>query len=217
MQKPAIKGKIKYIRFCWAKFIYRIFNITRGNTMLVYFASKGLSSSDKEIKIDSHLFIDDGIFPNNAVLKLVIYTQAFAANPNVSPELIEEIFSGNNWKNSWRNGLYTMHHYHSSAHEVLGIYSGWVEVQFGGPKGTIIRARAGDVIVIPAGVSHKNVEQSSDFQVIGAYPKGQMWDMNYGKEGERPQTERTIQNVPLPEKDPVFGDLGLLFQIWTPL
>lgn len=182
--------------------------------MFIPFAVEPLQPSGQDIEVESHLFEDDGTYPNNNKLRLIVYLQAFCTIPDFSPEAIENVFCHNNWVNSWRNGLYTFHHYHSTAHEVLGIYSGWVKAQFGGSTGKVIYAKKGDVIVVPAGVSHRNIEQSSDFRVIGAYPKGQMWDMNYGNKGERPLADRKICEVPLPDKDPVFGKNGPLPQLW---
>ncbi|WP_250123845.1 cupin domain-containing protein [Chroococcidiopsis sp. CCMEE 29] len=65
------------------------------------------------------------------------------------------------------------HHYHSTAHEVLGISRGKAAVRLGGDaRGQTFEVRAGDVIIIPAGVAHKNLDSSSDFLVVGAYPLG---------------------------------------------
>jgi uncharacterized protein YjlB len=89
-----------------------------------------------------------------------------------------------------------------------------VKAQFGGPDGQIATAEAGDVIIIPVGVSHKNLDQSPDFRCVGAYPKGQTADMKYGKPGERPQTDRNIKSVPLPRTDPVYGIDWRLIEIW---
>lgn len=160
------------------------------------------------------IFSDDGVFPNNNKLELIIYNQPFRASPQTNPLTIEETFAVNGWGRSWRNGLYDVHHYHSSAHEVLGLYSGWVEAQLGGPTGKTVRLQAGDVVIIPAGVSHKNMGQSYDFKVIGAYPEGQIPDMNFGHEGERPGTDELIKKVPFPLKDPVSGKDGPLLQLW---
>jgi uncharacterized protein YjlB len=128
--------------------------------------------------------------------------------------MIEQCFLQNGWPPAWRNGLYDIHHYHSTAHEALGVYEGWVEACFGGPGGVEQTATAGDVIIIPAGVSHKNMRQSGHFRVVGAYPKNQTWNMKYGRKGERPQVDREIQQVALPEKDPVYGIIGPLMKIW---
>jgi uncharacterized protein YjlB len=40
-----------------------------------------------------------------------------------------------------------------------------------------LEVRAGDVLLIPAGVSHRALRRSADFCMIGAYPAGaQQWD-----------------------------------------
>jgi uncharacterized protein YjlB len=39
----------------------------------------------------------------------------------------------------------------------------------------------GDVLLIPAGVAHKNVGASIDFKCVGAYPGGKEFDINLGK------------------------------------
>lgn len=165
-------------------------------------------------KIQTLLFLDDGIFPNNGVLPLILIQQAFDPATKNLVQVIEKTFHGNAWERSWRNGIFTFHHYHSTAHEVLGIYAGRVEALFGGPDGQVANAKAGDVIIIPAGVSHKNLDQSPDFRCVGAYPAGQSPDMQYGKPGERPKTDQNIGNVPLPKTDPVYGKNGLLLEIW---
>ena len=166
-----------------------------------------------EIPLLSMTFIDDGVFPNSE-LPVLVFQQVFSDGEVVAPSEIEKTFHKNRWTGSWRNGLFSFHHYHSSAHEVLGIYSGWVKAELGGPSGKILAAKAGDVIVIPAGVVHKNIDQSIDFKVIGAYPKGQIPDMKNGRPGERPVSDQNISLVKLPEYDPVQGLNGPLPGIW---
>jgi uncharacterized protein YjlB len=163
----------------------------------------------------AHLIKEKDPFPNNAQLPLLVYTGAFSFQEKLDPAAIEKVFLQNSWLGSWRNGLYPFHHYHSTAHEVLGVYSGSVRVQFGGEDGLLIVAGPGDVLVLPAGLAHKNIWSSHDFRVVGAYPKGTSWDMNYGKEGERPGADKNIAAVPLPEKDPVYGAEGKLFRHWN--
>ena len=79
----------------------------------------------------------------------------------------------------------------------------------------MVVAGAGDVLVIPAGVSHKNVDQSADLLVIGAYPFGQQPDMRYGEKGDRPAADETIRRVVLPERAPVFGTNGPVMELWA--
>jgi uncharacterized protein YjlB len=158
---------------------------------------------------------DNGTFPNNDQLPLLVFQGVFKFTSILDPAYIEKIFSQNRWQGDWRNGLYPFHHYHSTAHEVLGIYSGSVRVQFGGDDGVKLEARAGDVLIVPAGLAHRNLRSSHDFRVVGAYPAGTAWDMNYGKIGERPGTDKNIAQVPLPPADPVFGTGGFLAKYWS--
>jgi uncharacterized protein YjlB len=150
---------------------------------------------------EARVFADDGVFPNSR-LPVLIYRGVLA-----TPEApaFERMFEANGWSSSWRNGLFSVHHYHSTAHEVLGIYQGRVTARLGGERGAAIPLVAGDVVVIPAGVAHKNDGASADFRVVGAYPVGTSPDMQYGKPGERPGTDRAIARVSLPTGDPVRG------------
>jgi uncharacterized protein YjlB len=160
-----------------------------------------------------HLLGDDGIFPNSR-FPLIVYPGALDLPDKDPASGFESLFESNQWGRSWRNGVYDFHHYHSTAHEVLGCYGGSARVQLGGEKGIIVEVCAGDVVIIPAGVAHKNLGSSRDFRVVGAYPLGQDPDMNYGKPEERPRTDRSIAAVPLPEADPVHGVKGPLFSFW---
>lgn len=160
----------------------------------------------------TQLLKDTGQFPNSR-LPALIYEAALAPGADLA-DRFEALFEKHGWTGSWRNGLYRTHHYHSTAHEVLGVYRGSVKVRLGGPDGPLIELRAGDVAVIPAGVAHKNEGQSDDFAVVGAYPAGTGPDMQYGKDGERPRTDRNIAAVALPPRDPVAGAQGPLLRLW---
>ena len=157
---------------------------------------------------------DDGTFPNNENLPLIIYKGAIRIEEG-DASAIEKLFSENQWGGCWRNGIYPYHHYHSTAHEVLGVYKGTAKVQLGGPEGIESEVKMGDVIIIPAGVAHKNLGASDDFACVGAYSPGQQFDMNYGKAGERPEADQNIQKVELPSTDPVYGREGLLKEHWN--
>ena len=162
----------------------------------------------------AYLFADDGTIPNNPTLPLLIYKEALHLPDQNRVATIEALFTANRWGNSWRNGVYRYHHYHSTAHEVLACYSGSVTVKMGGESGITLSVEKGDVVVIPAGVGHKNLGNSSNFRVVGAYPPGQSWDLLSGKPGERPRADQNIARVPLPPTDPIYGTTGPLVDEW---
>jgi uncharacterized protein YjlB len=171
------------------------------------------TGSETQVTVTTHFLRDDGTFPNSH-LPLVVYRNAFADDAHHLATRIEKTFHHNGWSNAWRDGIYSVHHYHSTTHEVLGCYSGAALVQFGGKDGVVEEIRAGDAVVIPAGVAHKNQGSSDDFGVVGAYPAGKDYDMNYGKEDERPRADQNIAAVPLPKSDPVLGAAGPLLAYW---
>jgi uncharacterized protein YjlB len=159
---------------------------------------------------ETYRFADDGRFPNSS-LPLLVHR---AALPPDAAAMIRT-FASNGWSNSWRDGIFPYHHFHSIAHEVLGIASGWVEVAFGGPAGQAVTVRAGDVVVIPAGVAHRNLGQSDDLLVVGAYPGGSDYDLRRGDPAEHAAAVHAIAEVPLPGSDPVLGERGGLRQLWA--
>jgi uncharacterized protein YjlB len=158
-------------------------------------------------------FKDDGVFPNSP-LPLLFYHQAITTQPKELASIFEERFAENDWTKSWRNGVYYFPHYHSTSHEVLGVYSGRATLRVGGERGTDVEVGAGDVIVIPAGVAHQNISASDDFGVVGAYPNGRDWDLLRGLRGERPKADHNIAALPAPENDPIYGAEGPLRRIW---
>ena len=172
------------------------------------------------VKPMEELFADDGAITNSK-LPLLLYRQALTADGQDAgtterlADAIEKRFASNNWTGSWRAAVYTFHHYHSLSHEVLGVYRGSATLQLGGEKGRKFEVKPGDIIVIPAGVGHKRLESSADFNVVGAYRNGRRWDLLRGNPGERPQADQNIAAVPLPEGDPLYGKTGPLMKIWS--
>src|SRR5437764_9715062 len=131
-----------------------------------------MTASDKMLPVETYSFADDGTVPNNPALPLVLYRGALPESGDRAAAC-EEMFARNGWPDAWRNGIYPHHHYHSTAHEVLGIARGSARVRLGGEHGQTVELDAGDVVVIPAGVAHKRESASGDLLVIGAYPGGQ--------------------------------------------
>src|SRR5262245_47563902 len=164
-------------------------------------------------RVVTRLLKDSGTIPNSS-LPVLIYQGALDLPKDDPASAIEALIHSNDWGNDWRNGLFTYHHYHSTAHEALLVFGGSARVQLGGESGVIETIDAGDVIIIPAGVGHKNLGSSEDFHVVGAYPPRQNVDMNYGKPGERPRVDENIARLALPASDPVFGKKGPLLDHW---
>jgi uncharacterized protein YjlB len=165
------------------------------------------------MEIIQKMIAPQGYFPGNPYYPLLIYKKALA-DMNESPQSIQLRLEQNSWCDSWIDGIYDFHHYHSKTHEVLVIISGDCQVQFGGENGLIDTVNQDDVVIIPAGVAHKSLTMSNDFQCIGAYPLDVGCDMNYGAEEEYSKAVEMIKQVRLPIKDPVFGNKGLLFNYW---
>lgn len=157
-------------------------------------------------------FADCGSIPNSA-LPVVIYRQAIARG-DASAEAMEALFDGNGWSSQWRAGVYDFHHYHSTAHECLGVAAGTATLMLGGPEGREFALQAGDVVVLPAGTGHCRLTRDPDFLMVGAYPPGQDWDLLKGEAGERPDADKRIAQVPLPTTDPVGGQGGPLLEKW---
>jgi uncharacterized protein YjlB len=163
---------------------------------------------------ESFAFPDDGSIPNSC-LPLLVYRGAVDPEGGDPAKALEELFARNGWTGSWRNGIYDFHHFHSTAHEVLGIADGHVRARFGGDRGRLVELAPGDVVVIPAGVGHKNEESEGILLVIGAYPHGTTVDLCRGKAEERDKVLANIRAVPLPPTDPVKGPGGDLVHVWT--
>ena len=163
------------------------------------------------VGVESYQFEDDGAFPNSRLPVLVYHDVPDARDAGSC----EALFARNGWLGAWRNGIFSFHHFHSTAHEVLGIASGSASVVLGGPSvGRELEVAAGDVLVLPAGTGHFNAGSSGDFLVIGAYPNGMSWDMRRGDPDEHDEVLEKIRAVPLPDGDPVEGPDGPLRNLW---
>jgi uncharacterized protein YjlB len=151
---------------------------------------------------ETHTFEDDGSIPNSTFPVLIYHG---VLDPTTSAGAYEELFAGHGWLGAWRNGIFPFHHFHSTAHEVLGIAAGSAQVVLGGPQGRQFELSAGDVVVLPAGTGHRNVGSSSDLLVVGAYPNAMRWDLRRGDPAEHDEVLANILRVPIPDHDPVQG------------
>lgn len=106
--------------------------------------------------------------------------------------------------------MYSTSHFHSNTHEILAIFSGSAKLCFGGEENShrfepVVEE--GDVIVVPAGVAHRLLEDRGGFSMVGSYPCGKSWDLCYGREDEAEKVNQ-IRHLGWFAKDPIYGDEG---------
>jgi len=159
---------------------------------------------------------DDGSIPNNPLCPLVAYRGAVRLSGADPAAIFERLFESNGWTGCWRNGILAVLHFHSTAHEVLGVYSGTATVRLGGDSGVTLDIEPGDVLVIPAGVGHQRLASRGTLGIVGAYPEGQSPDLCRGDGTAHDAQRSRVAAVPLPTRDPVYGAGGPLLSRWGP-
>ncbi len=156
-------------------------------------------------EVEKHASKPNGLLPNSR-FPLLVHRNGVASG---GVDAVWERFRANGWYNNWRYpGVYTYPHFHSTTHECLGVGTGWMEVELFGRGGKHVRVEAGDVIVMPAGVSHVMVGHSDDIMMVGGYPEGRDWDnmqVEHLTEELRRAAAKRIMMCPIPAKDPVTG------------
>jgi len=154
----------------------------------------------------------NGWVPNHH-LPVLLYRAALDPTLERPAARFDKMFRSNGWPPQWRNGVYDFHHYHSTAHEVMGIAGGQARLMLGGEGGHEVTLRAGDVAVLPVGTGHCKLEGSPDLLVVGAYPPDMDWDIC-----RKPPTLEAMERMrrlKLPTSDPVEGPEGSLPRLWS--
>lgn len=164
------------------------------------------------MKTDHFLLPERDWVPNNPILPVLVYHGAVGTGGDGIADAFGSMFAENGWPVQWRDGIYSYHHYHSTAHEALGVASGKVVVMLGGPQGRSVELKAGDAIVLPVGTGHCQIERSEDLLVVGAYPEGQDWDIC--RDAPSKAARERMAALRIPQSDPVGGSVGLLADTW---
>ena len=170
----------------------------------------------RERKPSTFKLKDDGETPNNSKYPLVVYRSPVALDPKFDPAAVFEVlFGANKWGDGWRSTMYGYNHFHTSTHECLGIARGTLTARFGGSSGRKIELRAGDVVIVPAGVGHKHIKQSKDLLIVGAYPANAgKYDEPRPSEVDHATAQMNVSKVKRPATDPIYGRRGPLFSVW---
>jgi uncharacterized protein YjlB len=96
-------------------------------------------------------FKDAGEIPNNPHLPLLVYKQAVTLDDNTAAVAFERLFPKGGWYAAWRYGVYPFPHYHSTAHEVLGVYRGAAKIRLGHTTGLTLDGQEADLLRGQAG------------------------------------------------------------------
>lgn len=213
------------------------------------------------VEVKKYYLAPTALIPNSPN-PLLHYPGFLADKAECNTAKAHNLFSSNGWQTQWiwRYGPTQTSHYHSKTHECMAVLSGSAIIRFGVADtssdleasthgsakedgGVELHAEAGDVFVIPAGVSHKTFDtipaaelklltpgdghrinaedviqalkdvEISGFTMIGAYPQDGVWDFAVG--GDHSGEFEKVWNVPMPEKDPVLGrDESGLCGLW---
>ncbi|KZT25550.1 hypothetical protein NEOLEDRAFT_1133526 [Neolentinus lepideus HHB14362 ss-1] len=167
-----------------------------------------------KVKIETYYIPRHGFIPNSdPTSKPLIYYKSLFQKGASKAAIKDHINSLKVVEAQWTYTMYPTTHFHTTSHEAIIVLSGGALLLFGGesnPARVELEVKAGDALLIPAGVSHKQVKEIGleVFDMMGAYPvNAEHWDMCYGLK-EEGNTEARIKQLDWFTKDPFYGENG---------
>ncbi|CAK7264597.1 hypothetical protein SEPCBS119000_001079 [Sporothrix epigloea] len=157
--------------------------------------------------------------PNNAY-PVLVYRQCLPLP--VSEAKTTTFLEAHSWERKGVWGHIGVRHFHPNVHECYGVIAGESTMLVGcgsddpDESGQQIELSVGDVIVLPAGTGHCNLQSTKDFLYVGVYPAGApLYKAELGKEGaDVAALWQEVDSVVMPMEDPVTGKDGALFELW---
>ncbi|KAF1953103.1 hypothetical protein CC80DRAFT_537866 [Byssothecium circinans] len=157
----------------------------------------------------------------NSRLPVLVYRHVLPQPWNA--ETAREFCEANHWQKRGEWGVITVPHFHPNSHECYAVFQGSSRLVLGREQddtsatGVEVDVFPGDIIVIPAGVSHRSLSSSGNYRYIGVYPEtGPRWRNVFCQHDESVnELVKEIGTVEVPEHDPVFGLGGPLVLIWS--
>jgi uncharacterized protein YjlB len=161
---------------------------------------------------ETRIFEPSGGIPNSRY-PAVIYRDALPREARQGRAACALLVS-NGWGGNWLYGVYPFWHFHTKGHEVLACTAGRARLGLGGEGGMEVEVRQGDVCVLPAGVGHRCLQASGDFQMAGGYPPGQEGDIVRPGEIAIDEARAKIAALPLPTTHPLSGKADGIVRLW---
>ncbi|KAL7795895.1 RmlC-like cupin domain-containing protein [Trichoderma ceciliae] len=148
-----------------------------------------------KLRVSKHQIPAHHLIPNSSLQSkpLIIYHSAFSPSDASADQIESHLLKIGVVTPQWRYTMYNTTHFHSEHNP------GRVEPV----------VKRGDVIVVPAGVSHRLLQDidGGHFLMVGSYPNGKDWDMCYGNEHDESKINN-IRRLSWFDKDPIYGDQG---------
>uniref|UniRef100_A0A7S2BYP1 Cupin type-2 domain-containing protein n=1 Tax=Florenciella parvula TaxID=236787 RepID=A0A7S2BYP1_9STRA len=165
----------------------------------------------------------DSGFTNNAQWPLIVYKHALRMDEDEDEgqdqgcDRMVSLMVSNGWTRPWAWGVFSYHHYHSTAWEALLCVQGSADIQLGGPQGPTFDVQPGDCLLIPPGVAHKQLSEQGGFTLLGAYPDHNGCRTPSADTCRRAPTAKqqaSIERCPAPLRCPLFGtDLAVALEL----